>query len=159
METETGVAAGSFTGTGALLWAHVMPDRFDHPLGGVGPRSTPSIAGGRVYALDPYGRLVSTSVTFRGLSSAYARSGIFDLASIVFVNSPHPIVRTGVRVRDVKFPRLTITLDRRLRHDREGNRVNCVEPTAARCALQQVAHTLRFASPRAISMRTTSISG
>ena len=44
--------------TGDLIWAHAIPGRFSHPLGGVGPRSTPTIDEGRVYALGAQGRLV-----------------------------------------------------------------------------------------------------
>lgn len=43
--------------TGELRWAHTSPGHFDHILGGEGPRSTPAIAGGRVYALGAFGRL------------------------------------------------------------------------------------------------------
>jgi len=44
--------------TGDLLWAHGWPGRFEHPMGGAGPRSTPLIDEGRVYAQGPFGRLV-----------------------------------------------------------------------------------------------------
>jgi outer membrane protein assembly factor BamB len=44
--------------TGRLLWSHGEPGRFDHPMGGPGPRSTPLIAEGRVYALTAHGLLL-----------------------------------------------------------------------------------------------------
>ena len=44
--------------TGELLWANSAPGRFSHFLGGIGPRSTPTISDGRVYALGARGRLV-----------------------------------------------------------------------------------------------------
>jgi outer membrane protein assembly factor BamB len=44
--------------SGRLLWAHASPVRFAHPLGGVGPRSTPTIDEGRVYALGATGILL-----------------------------------------------------------------------------------------------------
>jgi outer membrane protein assembly factor BamB len=44
--------------TGALRWVHGWPAHFDQYLAGEGPRSTPTIAGGRVYALGAEGDLV-----------------------------------------------------------------------------------------------------
>ncbi len=44
--------------TGALRWTHVDPMRFDGGvMDGPGPRATPAIEDGRVYALDAAGRL------------------------------------------------------------------------------------------------------
>lgn len=43
---------------GALVWKHVEPGRHSHPLGGVGPRSTPTIHQGRVYAQTATGIVV-----------------------------------------------------------------------------------------------------
>ena len=43
--------------TGDLQWSHARPVRFTHPLGGPGPRSTPLIDEGRVYALSAVGVL------------------------------------------------------------------------------------------------------
>jgi len=43
--------------TGALIWAHGDPGRYETTLGGAGPRATPTIADGRVYALGALGRL------------------------------------------------------------------------------------------------------
>ncbi|WP_372721917.1 PQQ-binding-like beta-propeller repeat protein [Novipirellula sp.] len=44
-------------GDGALLWAVSHQARHEHPLGGIGPRSTPTIMGERVYALGATGKL------------------------------------------------------------------------------------------------------
>lgn len=44
--------------TGELRWSHSWPGTYFHALGGSGPRSTPLIDEGRVYALGPRGRLV-----------------------------------------------------------------------------------------------------
>ena len=43
--------------TGATLWLHTNHARFSEKIGGDGPRSTPEIAGGRVYALGATGTL------------------------------------------------------------------------------------------------------
>jgi outer membrane protein assembly factor BamB len=43
--------------TGELLWYHGIPARHESVLGGVGPRSTPTIHEGRVYALGATGVL------------------------------------------------------------------------------------------------------
>jgi outer membrane protein assembly factor BamB len=43
--------------TGRLLWAHRDRARFEDPMGGPGPRATPAVAGGRVYALGATGIL------------------------------------------------------------------------------------------------------
>lgn len=42
---------------GELLWSSHWSGRFEHFLGGTGPRSTPAIADGRVVALGAHGRL------------------------------------------------------------------------------------------------------
>jgi outer membrane protein assembly factor BamB len=43
--------------TGEVHWSHADRERFDNPLGGLGPRATPAIAGGKVFALGATGRL------------------------------------------------------------------------------------------------------
>jgi outer membrane protein assembly factor BamB len=44
---------------GALLWQHSYPARYETTLGGIGPRATPSVGGGRVFARGALGRLVA----------------------------------------------------------------------------------------------------
>jgi hypothetical protein len=43
--------------TGAEVWARQDAARFEEPLGGVGPRATPTFSGGRIYALGATGIL------------------------------------------------------------------------------------------------------
>ena len=43
--------------TGQPAWGHAIPARHENPLGGIGPRSTPTIHQGRVYALGGTGVL------------------------------------------------------------------------------------------------------
>ncbi len=46
-------------GDGALRWSHRVGEGWDDPLGGPGPRATPTIADGRVYAFGGRGVLVA----------------------------------------------------------------------------------------------------
>lgn len=46
------------TATGKLIWAHGEKNRHETVLGGVGPRSTPTIHDGKVYTLGPSGSLL-----------------------------------------------------------------------------------------------------
>ncbi len=43
--------------TGTLRWFHALPSRHQTVMGGVGPRATPTIRDGRVYALGATGIL------------------------------------------------------------------------------------------------------
>jgi outer membrane protein assembly factor BamB len=43
--------------TGVPLWSHTNRVRFSEPMGGDGPRATPTVAGGKVYALGATGIL------------------------------------------------------------------------------------------------------
>jgi outer membrane protein assembly factor BamB len=45
--------------TGREVWAHEEAGRFEEPVSGAGPRATPAVAGGRVFALTAKGRLVA----------------------------------------------------------------------------------------------------
>jgi outer membrane protein assembly factor BamB len=47
--------------SGELKWSHAHAGRHEHPLGGVGPRSTPTIDEGRIYAITATGALVVLS--------------------------------------------------------------------------------------------------
>jgi outer membrane protein assembly factor BamB len=46
------------TDSGAEYWIHDYPARFSEPMGGTGPRATPTIADGDVYSLGATGHLV-----------------------------------------------------------------------------------------------------
>ncbi len=45
------------TANGREIWAHVDRTKFDEAMSGVGPRATPTVAGGRLYALGGKGKL------------------------------------------------------------------------------------------------------
>ncbi len=48
--------------TGEELWRHGYPARYETTIGGIGPRATPTIAAGRVYALGATGILTATDL-------------------------------------------------------------------------------------------------
>ena len=48
--------------TGERMWEHRYSARYDNPLGGIGPRATPTIEEDRVYALGAMGDLVCLSL-------------------------------------------------------------------------------------------------
>ena len=43
--------------TGRLLWSHRTTARYDNPVGGIGPRATPTVVADRVFTLGSTGRL------------------------------------------------------------------------------------------------------
>ena len=53
---EEAVAAYDLA-TGEPRWLHTAPGRYDSPIAGIGPRATPTVAGGRVYTMGAEGRL------------------------------------------------------------------------------------------------------
>lgn len=60
------VTAAEFA-TGRPLWRHADRARYDTTIGGVGPRSTPTVADGRVFALGATGRLRALDAATGGL--------------------------------------------------------------------------------------------
>ena len=55
------VAVAYGVADGEVLWSNAWQGRFDHLLGGLGPRSTPTVAEGQVILLGAHGRLRSLS--------------------------------------------------------------------------------------------------
>lgn len=51
------------TESGAEVWVHEIDSRFSDPLGGPGPRATPTLAGGSLYAMGAEGFLVKLDPT------------------------------------------------------------------------------------------------
>ncbi|MEO8498551.1 MAG: PQQ-binding-like beta-propeller repeat protein, partial [Planctomycetota bacterium] len=111
--------------TGKLLWAHGEANRHSTVLGGVGPRSTPTIHEGKVYTLGPSGSLLclegaTGAVVWRdnlltrykvppgedGLAVAWGRAGsplIVDDLVVVPAGGP----KAGPHVSLAAFDRLT----------------------------------------------------
>ena len=85
--------------TGKILWGHPMAaERFSHPLGGAGPRSTPMIDGGRVYVQSAFGQLLSLDgstgkvIWERNLLSDYGVSAEQEAANIQYGRSGSPLI-------------------------------------------------------------------
>jgi outer membrane protein assembly factor BamB len=85
-------------GSGELLWINSAPGRYSHPLGGVGPRSTPTISDGRVYAVGAAGRFVCLQgatgevIWERNLLDDYDVSSDQEVQNIEFGRSNSPLV-------------------------------------------------------------------
>lgn len=84
--------------TGALLWVNQAEGRYAHVLGGVGPRSTPTIAAGFVYALGAQGRLVCLNggdgrvVWEKNLLTEFEVTPEQEFANIQFGRSNSPLI-------------------------------------------------------------------
>lgn len=88
--------------TGELVWSHVLDERrFDSVPAGVGPRSTPTIAGGRVFAQSVFGTLValdgSTGKVLweQDLRARYGVSLEQEKASLPYGRPASPLVLDG----------------------------------------------------------------
>ncbi len=84
--------------TGALLWAHTYPGHFDHFLGGRGPRATPTIDEGRVYALGARGRLscldgaTGAALWTRDLLAEYGVTPEMEARNVQYGRANSPLV-------------------------------------------------------------------
>jgi outer membrane protein assembly factor BamB len=84
--------------TGKGEWSHVVAGRYDSLTGGVGPRSTPTVADGRVYALTATGRLLcldgatGEACWEKNLLEEYGVSPEEEAASIPWGRSASPLV-------------------------------------------------------------------
>ena len=84
--------------TGELLWAHASVGRFEHVLGGIGPRSTPTIDDGYVYALGVGGHLwcldgaTGELVWEKDLLKEYGVTAGQEIANIQYGRSSSPLI-------------------------------------------------------------------
>ncbi|MEZ6015187.1 MAG: PQQ-binding-like beta-propeller repeat protein [Planctomycetota bacterium] len=84
--------------TGQERWRHAHPAHFDHSLGGPGPRATPEVAHGRVYAHDTAGLLVCLDAVTgalewqHDLKAEYGMTDALEAELIAFGRSPSPLV-------------------------------------------------------------------
>ncbi len=84
--------------TGELRWAFGYGTRFDHALGGPGPRCTPSISEGRVYALGSRGEWMcldgtaGTLLWSHDLLDDYGISAAHEASTILYGRSNSPLL-------------------------------------------------------------------
>jgi len=84
--------------TGAELWRTAHAAYFDHYLGGPGPRATPTVAHGLVYAHDALGRLecldgaTGKRLWQHDLKARYGMTDALEADLITFGRSPSPLV-------------------------------------------------------------------
>ncbi len=91
--------------TGKDIWKHTHPTRYEDPLGkGNGPRSTPLVAGGRVYTLSPGGLLLCLNladgkkVWQRALLEDYAvPPSFFGVGTSPILEGDRLLVNVGAR--------------------------------------------------------------
>lgn len=89
--------------TGRLVWSHQLDARrFEHMMGGVGPRSTPTIHEGRVYVMSVYGRLAALDgatgepIWERDLLQEYGISLEQETATVGYGRPASPLIHEGL---------------------------------------------------------------
>jgi outer membrane protein assembly factor BamB len=98
---STGLYAYSLA-SGDPLWAHTWPGTFAQSLAGPGPRCTPSIAQGRVYAQDAHGLLVCVAaadgklIWEHQLREEYGVSQAQETGNVLYGRSNSPLVTDGM---------------------------------------------------------------
>lgn len=84
--------------SGALLWAHEIGASFTHTLGGSGPRSTPTIDDGVVYATSVHGQVVAVRGSTgemlwqHNLLAEYGVSAAEEAEDVAYGRSASPLV-------------------------------------------------------------------
>jgi outer membrane protein assembly factor BamB len=89
-------------GTGKLLWSHSDPARFDDPMGGPGPRSTPTIEGNMVYTFGGTGVLNALDLetgnrqwSVEVLAGGKIPNAVWGVSASPLVTQAHVIVLAG----------------------------------------------------------------
>ncbi len=87
--------------SGELLWHYAIPGLHFHPLGGTGPRATPAIFEGRIYAQSAVNQLVCLDMrtgelvwSFDMLKAAKSTKADFE-ASVAWGRSASPVIVDG----------------------------------------------------------------
>jgi outer membrane protein assembly factor BamB len=84
--------------TGRLEWSHSTPGRFENLMAGIGPRSTPTIDEGMVYALGARGNLVCLSgangkpIWEKNLLEEYDIAGAEENAAVPWGRANSPLI-------------------------------------------------------------------
>jgi outer membrane protein assembly factor BamB len=68
-------------GTGAEVWAHEDPGRFDESVGGPGPRATPTAVGDKLYTFGATGRLNCLNLADGRV--VWSRDAVADTAGVI----------------------------------------------------------------------------
>ncbi len=84
------------TTTGEPVWIHAYPARFSETMGGPGPRSTPTVRDGEVYALGATGRL--SCLDARTGKAKWSADVLKDNANVKWGMSGSPLVLDDVVV-------------------------------------------------------------
>jgi outer membrane protein assembly factor BamB len=88
--------------TGNPVWGHAIQARHENPLGGIGPRSTPTIHAGRVYALGATGVLrcldggTGKLIWSDDLRKRYGLSAASDEALVQWGRAGSPLIVDGL---------------------------------------------------------------
>jgi len=87
--------------SGQMLWHYAIPGLHSHPLGGTGPRATPAIFDGRVYAQSAVNQLVCLDMrtgelvwSFEMLTATKSTQADFE-ASVAWGRSASPVIVDG----------------------------------------------------------------
>jgi outer membrane protein assembly factor BamB len=87
---------GYDTDTGRERWAHAYSAHFKEPLGGPGPRATPTISGGYVFSLGAAGRLVCLEAVSG--EEKWSADILKDNSNVMWGMSGSPLVYDGLVV-------------------------------------------------------------
>jgi outer membrane protein assembly factor BamB len=88
--------------TGELLWSHEIADPFDHVMGGLGPRATPTVHDGLLFALGARGQVVclnastGTRVWSDDILARFDISDAQEQALVQYGRSNSPLVVDGM---------------------------------------------------------------
>ncbi|HUG92696.1 MAG TPA: PQQ-binding-like beta-propeller repeat protein [Planctomycetaceae bacterium] len=97
--------------SGRVMWFHARPARYESVMGGVGPRATPTIHDGRVYALGATGWLTCLGGATGGVvwekhvPSEFGVSAAEELEILPFARSSSPLIVDDLVVVPAGGPR------------------------------------------------------
>jgi len=97
--------------TGELMWSHAIEGRYETKMGGVGPRATPTINDGRVYAAGGTGVLrcldgaTGELIWQRDIVDEIGSSAEEELAAITFGRSNSPLLVGDLLIHAIGGPK------------------------------------------------------
>jgi outer membrane protein assembly factor BamB len=87
--------------SGGQVWTHADAGRYETGIAGVGPRATPTIAGGQVFTLGATGRLNALELATGGRSWTHDLEAEFEAATPEWGRPSSPLVVDGLVVVSV----------------------------------------------------------